>query len=127
MQVKIVVLNGDFNNDNKEQWSEESFCDSIIHSRPGKPPLFSNELYLRLKNGVATLHGAKFQDNSSFVPSKKFRMGVMAADDSISEKIIEGISEPFSVLDGRGFGKFAQLHSSSKKFMCMCSNVPRFM
>ncbi|KAK3154416.1 hypothetical protein QOZ80_2BG0190250 [Eleusine coracana subsp. coracana] len=112
MQVKIVVLNGEFNNDNKEQWSGDSFRRNIIHARPGKPPLFSNEQYLRLKNGVASLYGAKFQDNSSFVPSKKFRMGVMPADDSISEKILEGISESFSVKDGRGFSKKKDPHPS---------------
>jgi hypothetical protein len=104
--VKIVALDGEFNKENKEQWSENSFKTSIVHCRPGKQPLFANELYLRLENGVAHLCGAKFQDNSSFVPSKKFRLGVMAADDSISEKILEGISESFAVKDGRGYRKF---------------------
>ncbi|XP_062223000.1 calmodulin-binding protein 60 B-like isoform X2 [Phragmites australis] len=101
MQVKIVVLDGEFNKENKEQWSEDSFLKSIIVcGRTGKPPLFANEPYLRLKNGVAKLCDVKFQDN---VPSKKFRLGVMAADDSISEKILEGISDSFSIKSGRGF------------------------
>lgn len=109
MQVKIVVLDGEFNNDRKEQWSEDYFCSKIVSGRPGKPPLFSNELYLRLENGVADLHGVKFQDSSCFLPSGKFKLGVMAADDNISEKIQEGISEPFVVKDGRGFCKFFAL------------------
>ena len=104
--VKIVALDGEFNKENKERWSENSFKTSIVHCRPGRQPLFANELYLRLENGVAHLCGAKFQDNSSFVPSKKFRLGVMAADDSISEKILEGVSESFAVKDGRGYLKF---------------------
>lgn len=62
--------------------------------------MFPYELYIRLENGVANLYGVKFQDN---VPSKKFRLGVMAADDSISEKILEGIPEPFTIKAGRGF------------------------
>ncbi|PAN06604.1 hypothetical protein PAHAL_1G275600 [Panicum hallii] len=110
--VKIVALDGEFNKENKEQWSENSFKTSIVHCRPGKQPLFANELYLRLENGVAHLCGAKFQDNSSFVPSKKFRLGVMAADDSISEKILEGISESFAVKDGRGYQKKKDLFPS---------------
>ncbi|KXG30476.1 calmodulin-binding protein 60 A [Sorghum bicolor] len=105
IQVKIVVLDGEFNKENKEQWSENSFKTSIVHCRPGKQPLFANELYLRLQNGVAPLCGVKFQDNSSFVPSKKFRLGAMADDDNISEKILEGISESFAVKDGRGYQK----------------------
>ncbi|BAT15165.1 Os11g0665000 [Oryza sativa Japonica Group] len=103
MQVRIVVMNGEFNKDNKVQWNRDSFLQNIVYGRPGKLPLFANELYLRLENGVANLYGAKFQDNSSFLPSKQFRLGVMAADDSISEKILEGISESFAVKDGRGF------------------------
>lgn len=105
MQVRIVVMNGEFNKDNKVQWNRDSFLQNIVYGRPGKLPLFANELYLRLENGVANLYGAKFQDNSSFLPSKQFRLGVMAADDSISEKILEGISESFAVKDGRGFCK----------------------
>lgn len=103
MQVKIVVLDGEFNNDHKEQWSEDYFRSKIVSGRPGKPPLFSNEIYLRLENGVADLYGVKFQDISRFLPSGKFKLGVMAADDNISEKIQEGISEPFAVKHGRGF------------------------
>jgi len=110
--VKIVALDGEFNKENKEQWSENSFKTSIVHCRPGRQPLFANELYLRLENGVAHLCGAKFQDNSSFVPSKKFRLGVMAADDSISEKILEGVSESFAVKDGRGYPKKKDLFPS---------------
>ncbi|CAD6250617.1 unnamed protein product [Miscanthus lutarioriparius] len=103
IQVKIVVLDGEFNKENKEQWNENSFKTSIVHCRPGKQPLFANELYLRLENGVAPLCGVKFQDNSSFVPSKKFKLGAMADDDNISEKILEGISESFAVKDGHGY------------------------
>ncbi|EEE52532.1 hypothetical protein OsJ_34754 [Oryza sativa Japonica Group] len=73
MQVRIVVMNGEFNKDNKVQWNRDSFLQNIVYGRPGKLPLFANELYLRLENGVANLYGAKFQDNSSFLPSKQFR------------------------------------------------------
>ncbi|CAN6232145.1 unnamed protein product [Urochloa humidicola] len=112
MQVKVVVLDGEFNKESKEQWNGDSFLTSIIRGRTGKPPLFANELFLKLQNGVAHLNGVKFQDNSSFVPSKTFRLGVMAADDNIPEKILEGISEPFSVKDGRGFQKKKAPHPS---------------
>jgi len=79
--------------------------------------LFANELYLRLENGVVPLCGVKFQDNSSFVPSKKFKLGAMADDDNISEKILEGISESFAVKDGHGYRKF--LYCSIYSYMLL--------
>jgi hypothetical protein len=112
LQVRIVVLDGEFNKENKEQWSRESFLNNIReYGRTGKPPLLASELYVRLENGVAKLCGIKFQDN---VPGRKFRLGVMEADDSISETILEGISEPFTIKAGRGFGKFTQIHPNTK-------------
>lgn len=123
MQVRIVVIDGEFNKENKVQWSRDSFLQNIVHGRPGKPPLFANELYLRLENGVANLYGAKFQDNSSFVPSKQFRLGVMAADDSISEKILEGISESFAVKDGRGFSTKKDPYPSLSDPICKLKRI----
>lgn len=111
LQVKIVVLNGEFNKENKEQWSRDAFLNNIVvYGRNSKPPLLASDLYVKLENGVANLCGIKFQDN---VPSRKFRLGVMEADDSISEKILEGISEPFTIKSGRGFCKFTQLHHNT--------------
>ncbi|XP_004952706.2 uncharacterized protein LOC101772058 isoform X2 [Setaria italica] len=110
LQVKIVVLDGEFNKENKEQWSRESFLNNIrVYGRTGKPPLLASELYVRLENGVANLCGIKFQDN---VPSRKFRLGVMEADDRISETILEGISEPFTIKSGRGFSYRKDPHPS---------------
>jgi hypothetical protein len=68
--------------------------------------LLSGNLYFRLQGGVCYLSRAKFQDNSSFVPSKKFKLGVMADDERISERIQEGITESFAVMDIRGFCEF---------------------
>ncbi|KAM0883191.1 hypothetical protein ACQ4PT_031792 [Festuca glaucescens] len=114
IQVKVVVLHGEFNNDHKEHWKREYFREKLISSRPGKPPLLSEDLYPRLEDGVANICGVKFQDNSSFVPSKRFRLGVMAADDSLSEKIQEGVSESFAVRDRRGLSTKKNPHPSSR-------------
>ncbi|VAH13058.1 unnamed protein product [Triticum turgidum subsp. durum] len=114
IQVKVVVLHGEFNNDHKEHWKREYFHEKMISSRPGKPPLLSEDLYPRLEGGMANIYGVKFQDNSSFVPSKRFRLGVMAADDSMSEKIQEGISESFAVRDRRGLSTKKNPNPSSR-------------
>jgi hypothetical protein len=105
MRVHIVPIEGDFDNDHKGQWSEEYFRSKIVSGRPGKEPLLFGDLYIRLQDGVGYLNTAKFQDNSSFVKSKRFKLGVMATDKSIAQKVQEGITESFAVKDIRAYCK----------------------
>lgn len=70
MRVCFVAIHGDFNDDHKGQWTQEYFHSKIVTGRPGKEHLLSGNLYFRLQNGEGHLDSAKFQDNSSFVPSK---------------------------------------------------------
>jgi hypothetical protein len=112
MRVRIVAIHGDFDDDHKGQWTQEYFHSKIVTGRPGKEHLLSGNLYFRLQNGEGHLDSAKFQDNSSFVPSKRFKLGVMAADDRISGRIQEGITESFAVKDIRGFCEFILFYSS---------------
>jgi len=102
MRVHIVPIQGDFDDDHKGQWTEEYFRSRIVTGRRGKEPLLYGDLYIRLQKGVGYLNTAKFQDNSSFVASKKFKLGVMAVDERISQRIQEGITESFAVKDIRG-------------------------
>lgn len=116
MRVHIVPIEGDFDNDHKGQWSEEYFRSKIVSGRPGKEPLLFGDLYIRLQDGVGYLNTAKFQDNSSFVKSKRFKLGVMATDKSIAQKVQEGITESFAVKDIRAY--------SSKKNLYPCPQDP---
>jgi hypothetical protein len=106
MRVHVVAIHGDFDDDHKGRWTEEYFHSKIVSGRPRKERLLSANLYFRLQGGVGYLSSAKFQDNSSFVPSKKFKLGVMADDERISEIIQEGITESFAVKDIQGFCEF---------------------
>ncbi|PVH32459.1 hypothetical protein PAHAL_9G400800 [Panicum hallii] len=103
MRVHIGAVHADFDEDHKGQWTEEDFHSKIVTGRPGKEHLLSGNLYFRLQDGEGYLSNVKFQDNSSFVPSKRFELGVMAADERISERIQEGITESFAVKAIRGF------------------------
>ncbi|KAJ1261880.1 hypothetical protein BS78_09G064100 [Paspalum vaginatum] len=104
MRLKVVTIHSDFDNDDHGgQWTEEFFHSKIVTGRPGKERLLSGELYIMLQAGVVYLNSAKFQDNSSFVASKMFKLGVMAADKRISQRIQEGITEFFAVKDARGY------------------------
>uniref|UniRef100_A0A0E0FXU2 Calmodulin-binding protein-like n=1 Tax=Oryza nivara TaxID=4536 RepID=A0A0E0FXU2_ORYNI len=112
MRVHIVAIHGDFDDDHKGHWTEEHFRSKIVTGRPGKEHLLSGKLYFRLQGGVGYLNSAKFQDNSSFVPSKRLKLGVMAADERISQRIQEGITESFAVKDVRGYSTKKNLNPS---------------
>uniref|UniRef100_A0A0E0MNH2 Uncharacterized protein n=1 Tax=Oryza punctata TaxID=4537 RepID=A0A0E0MNH2_ORYPU len=102
-KIRIVVLDGDFNKNDQECWTSEEFSNCIVRPRDKVGAVLTGELQLSLKNGEAYLHDATFVDNSKFMRSGKFRLGVMAIDD-LGERIQEGITEPFVVKDRRGEG-----------------------
>ncbi|EMS55924.1 hypothetical protein TRIUR3_20766 [Triticum urartu] len=102
-KIKIVVLDGDFNIDNKDCWTLEDFSRHIVRPRDKVGAVLMGELELSLKDGKADLRDATFIDNSKFMRSGKFRLGVMVVDE-LGERILEGVTEPFTVKDRRGEG-----------------------
>lgn len=102
-KIKIVVLDGDFNRDNEDCWRSEDFRRHIVRPRDKVGAVLTGELELSLKNGQADLCDASFIDNSKFMRSGKFRLGVMIVDE-LGERVQEGITEPFTVKDRRGEG-----------------------
>ncbi|VAI14174.1 unnamed protein product [Triticum turgidum subsp. durum] len=102
-KIKIVVLDGDFNIDNKDCWTLEDFSRHIVRPRDKVGAVLTGELELSLKDGKADLRDATFIDNSKFMRSGKFRLGVMVVDE-LGERILEGVTEPFTVKDRRGEG-----------------------
>ncbi|KAH9606269.1 hypothetical protein KSS87_020104 [Heliosperma pusillum] len=103
IKLEIVVLNGDFLANGRENWSESEFNDNIVRQREGKRPLLIGELSIVLVNGVGSLGNVSFTDNSSWIRSRKFKLGVRAmANGSVGIGIKEAVSEAFMVLDHRG-------------------------
>jgi hypothetical protein len=102
-KIKIVVLDGDFNRDNEDCWTSEDFRRHIVRPRDRAGAVLTGGLELSLKNGEADLRDATFIDNSKFMRSGKFRLGVMIVD-QLDERVQEGITEPFTVKDRRGEG-----------------------
>ena len=98
-QIEVTVLNGD---------SDEFNSQNILPPRDGKRPLIvGNDLNLHLKNGVGFIKSLSFTDNSSWVRSKQFRLGLRIVEEKIQgkiPKIREAVSQPFRVLDHRGEG-----------------------
>ncbi|CAN1231720.1 Calmodulin-binding protein 60 C [Linum grandiflorum] len=51
-KLDVVVLEGDFNNEDEEDWTEEEFESHLVKEREGKRPLLTGELQVVLKEGV---------------------------------------------------------------------------
>ncbi|KAL0916693.1 hypothetical protein M5K25_014222 [Dendrobium thyrsiflorum] len=102
-KLDILVLEGDFNNEDDEDWTEEEFESHVVKEREGKRPLLTGDLQVSLKEGVGTVGELTFTDNSSWIRSRKFRLGLKVASgfcDGI--RIREGKTEAFTVKDHRG-------------------------
>ncbi|KAL2495154.1 Calmodulin-binding protein 60 C [Forsythia ovata] len=103
VKLDVVVLEGDFNNEDDEGWTPEEFGSHIVKEREGKRPLLTGDLQVTLKEGVGTLGELTFTDNSSWIRSRRFRLGLKVA--SVSGEgfhIREARTDAFTVKDHRG-------------------------
>lgn len=102
-KLNVVVLEGDFNDENDDDWTKDHFENHEVKEREGKRPLLTGDLQVVLKEGVGTLGELCFTDNSSWIRSRKFRLGVKVGDGHCEEvRIREGKTEAFAVKDHRG-------------------------
>ncbi|GJN03315.1 hypothetical protein PR202_ga20745 [Eleusine coracana subsp. coracana] len=104
LRLEVLVLDGDFRCEDGEGWTVDQFNAAIIRSREGKRPLLVGTLNVAMNNhGVAVIDDASFTDNSSWIRSRKFRIGVRAMPTSyFGVRIKEAVSESFTVKDHRG-------------------------
>lgn len=102
-KLNVVVLDGDFNDEDDEDWTREHFESFLVKEREGKRPILTGHTHVVLKEGVGTLGELTFNDNSSWIRSRKFRLGVKAAS---GFRIREAKTEPFAVKDHRGEREF---------------------
>lgn len=102
-KLDVVVLEGDFNNEDDDNWSQEEFESHVVKEREGKRPLLTGDLQVTLKEGVGTLGELTFTDNSSWIRSRKFRLGVKVASGCCEGiRIREAKTDAFTVKDHRG-------------------------
>lgn len=107
IKIEIVALNGEFGSDDQEDWTEKEFNDSVVREREGKRPLVTGELILTLREGVGYVGNIVFTDNSSWIRSRRFRLGARVVQKVSGEvRIREARSQPFVVKDHRGECKF---------------------
>ncbi|XP_027932144.1 calmodulin-binding protein 60 D-like [Vigna unguiculata] len=103
VKLDVIVLEGDFNNEDDDNWSEEDFDSHVVKEREGKRPLLAGDLQVTLKEGLGTLGDLTFTDNSSWIRSRKFRLGLKVSSDCYEGmRIREAKTEAFTVKDHRG-------------------------
>ncbi|XP_021599387.1 calmodulin-binding protein 60 B isoform X2 [Manihot esculenta] len=102
-KLDIIVLEGDFNNEDDFNWTQEEFESHVVKEREGKRPLLNGDLQMTLKDGVGTLGELTFTDNSSWTRSRKFRLGLKVASGCCGGiRIREAKTDAFTVKDHRG-------------------------
>ncbi|KAF7849530.1 hypothetical protein BT93_L0669 [Corymbia citriodora subsp. variegata] len=102
-KLNVVVLEGDFNKDDEDNWTQEEFENHMVKQREGKRPLLTGDLLVTLKEGVGELGELTFTDNSSWNRSKSFRIGLKVASGSCGNtRIREAKTDAFPVKEHRG-------------------------
>ncbi|KAL3740317.1 hypothetical protein ACJRO7_021572 [Eucalyptus globulus] len=103
IKLDVVVLEGDFNKDDEDNWTQEEFENHVVKQREGKRPLLTGDLLVKLERGVGKLGSFMFTDNSSWNRSKSFRIGLKVASGYCGNtRIREAKTEAFTVREHRG-------------------------
>ncbi|CAL4928144.1 unnamed protein product [Urochloa decumbens] len=103
MKVEIVVLEGDFETGEDDDWTAQEFNNNIVKEREGKRPLISGDVFVALIDGIGTVGELSFTDNSSWTRSRKFRLGAKTEDGYFNGiRVREAKTESFVVKDHRG-------------------------
>jgi hypothetical protein len=103
-KLEIVVLDGDFAaEDEGNYWEQSDFEHHTVKERDGKRPLLTGELFVTLKEGEGCLGDFQFTDNSSWIRSRRFRLGIKTVAGCCEGiRIQEAKTDPFIVKDHRG-------------------------
>lgn len=113
IKVEIVVLDGDFPPGDRSNWNPQEFDGSIQKERSGKRPLLAGDINITMRNASATVGDIELTDNSSWIRSRKFRLGARVVPGSYQgARIHEAVTEAFVVKDHRGECKFSSLPAS---------------
>ncbi|KAF8029700.1 hypothetical protein BT93_E2203 [Corymbia citriodora subsp. variegata] len=103
IKLDVVVLEGDFNKDDEDNWTQEEFENYVVKEREGKGSLLTGDLHVTLKGGVGELGELIFTDNSSWNRNKSFRIGLKVASSYCGNtRIREAKTNAFRVKEHRG-------------------------
>ncbi|KAJ6925737.1 hypothetical protein NC651_010225 [Populus alba x Populus x berolinensis] len=123
VELDLIVLEGDFNDEDDDSWTREKLESRVIKEREGKRPVLTGDLQVTLKKGVGTLGDMTFTDNSSWIKSRKFRLGLKVASGYCEGiRILEAKTDAFTVKDHRGECELIN-RTRTSDFICVCTRL----
>lgn len=109
-KVEIVVLEGDFEEEESDVGMPEEFKNNIVKEREGKKPLLNGDVILHLKEGIGMVGEISYTDNSSWTRSRRFRLGARVVGNFDCMRIREAKTVSFIVRDHRGECKYLYIN-----------------
>ncbi|KAK4362391.1 hypothetical protein RND71_017632 [Anisodus tanguticus] len=100
-KVEIVVLRGEFGDDDGGNWTAEEFCSNVVREREGKKSLLAETGHVRLNKGIGFIDKIRFTHSSIYMRRGMFRLGARIVDSFNSIQVKEARTESFTVKDGR--------------------------
>ncbi|KAK4735386.1 hypothetical protein R3W88_009647 [Solanum pinnatisectum] len=99
-KVEIVVLRGEFGDDDGGNWTVEEFDSNVVREREGKKHL-AETVHVRLNKGIGSVDKIKFSHSKFYMKMGMFRLGARIVDTFNSIQVKEARTESFTVKDGR--------------------------
>ncbi|PWA42035.1 Calmodulin binding protein-like protein [Artemisia annua] len=100
MEVEIVVLVGDSDNDEAENWPSNEFNNKIVREWNGRKVL-QGKTIVTIKEGIIVLDKYSFTHNSEWKGNRNCRLGAKAVNSVFSNSVKTTITKSFPVKDKR--------------------------
>lgn len=100
-KVEIVVLRGEFGDDDGGNWTVDEFNSNVLREREGKRPLLAETVHVKLNKGIGSVDKIKFSHSKFYMKMGMFRLGARIVDTFNSIQVKEARTESFTVKDGR--------------------------
>ncbi|KAG8378998.1 hypothetical protein BUALT_Bualt07G0042600 [Buddleja alternifolia] len=118
MNVELVLVKGEFDASEGDDWTIEAFEENIVPEMGGKKPLLAGKVRVKLQRGVGVLDNIKLRHHTSKIRPSKFRLGARVVDTFDRARVKEAMTEFFTVKDFRN--KYYRKHKTPSLFDKVC-------
>ncbi|KAG8362593.1 hypothetical protein BUALT_BualtUnG0060600 [Buddleja alternifolia] len=101
LNVEIILVKGEFEASERDDWTFEEFQANIVLKMEGKKPLLAGKVRVKLQRGVGVLDNIKLRHHTSKLRPSKFRLGARVFDTFDRARVKEALIELFTVKDFR--------------------------
>ncbi|CAK9138654.1 unnamed protein product [Ilex paraguariensis] len=92
---------GDFDGDERDNWTHEEFNDKIFRENEGRNSLLVGSVDLKLHEGIGRVGAIKFKHGAHWMKIQKFRLGARVVDRVTGTRVKEAKTESFLIKDRR--------------------------